>query len=859
MKKWLKRIAVSVVVLVALGVGAFAGSYWYFSQDLPSVEDLRTWRPPQGTKVTCKGGVVCAEFYKERRTWVDVTKLPEHVKFSFLAAEDAGFYQHGGLDYLGMARALLKALRPGSRAGGASTISQQACRNILLSQERTFGRKMREWILTPRMEKSLTKDEILNLYVNTINFGHARYGVEEAALFYFGKHASQLSLGEAAVLAGTVQLPHRINPLTNVVKAKKRQRYVLGQLARHGFVKQAVIDAELEKPILLGPRPPPEVGQYYAEDVRKRLVRQFGEAAVARLADPPRDAKERAEKVTELGEKAINEGGYRIEIAMDVKLQAAAEASVKAGLEAVDRRQGYRGPLGSVDPARYKSLEPLLQARVAEAGRRKPDEILVADLGVLKDMKPPEEPEPETDAVDPDEPIPSEDQKLARAVAVRALAEGLETVGWVSDVDDAKGTAVVDLVSQKAQLSFPSLTWARPRDEKGRLGSAPQKISQVVKQGDLVRIRLGKALPASTTYEATLAQIPAVQGALLAIDPTDRSVVAMVGGYDFGTSAFNRATQAKRQPGSSFKPFLYAAAMASGKFTTLSIVNDAPFTVPNPDPRKGPWKPQNYEKGGYDGPMTLRQALTESKNTVSVRLIEALTPAAVIEFARRAGIQSELPENLTLALGTGEVTMQEIANAYTTLQTGGLYSEAITLVKVTDVHGKVIEEHRAAPEPAITPAVAYLITSLMRSVVEQGTAMAVRELNRPAAGKTGTASEYRDAWFSGYTMDYVASAWVGFDDHSILGPGETGGRAALPLWLGFMKAAHEGKPARDFEAPEGVTLARVDPQTGLLAGNAMPGRIEPFLEGTAPTAEAPRPGAVTPDQFLLQDGRRGRP
>ncbi|MBK7863000.1 MAG: transglycosylase domain-containing protein [Archangiaceae bacterium] len=857
-KKWLKRLALALTVGVLLAVAGFVAAYTWFSRDLPDVDELHTWRPPQGTKVTCKGGAVCAEFYRERRTWVDVTRLPEHVKYAFLAAEDADFYQHAGLDYLGMARALLKALRPGSRAGGASTISQQACRNILLSQERTFGRKMREWILTPRMEKALSKDEILNLYVNTINFGHARYGVEEAAEFYFGKHARDLTLGEAAVLAGTVQLPERINPVTNVVKAKKRQRYVLGQLAKHGFVKQPLVDAELEKPILLGPRQPPEVGQYYAEEIRKQLVRRYGEERLQKLADPPRDSKERAEKVTELGERALNEGGYRIEIAMDVKLQAAAEAAVRAGLEAVDRRQGYRGALGHIDAARFKQLEPLLQARVSEAGRRKPDEVLIADLLTLKDMKPPEEPGEAEEAIDPEEPAPSTDQKLVNAVSVKPLAEGVETVGWVSDVDDVKGTALVDLVKQKAQLSFKELSWARPRDLKGHLGAAPARISQVVVPGDLVRVRLGKALPASTTLEAKLAQVPAVQGALLAIDPTDRTVVAMVGGYDFGTSAFNRATQAHRQPGSSFNPFLYACAMSEGKYTTLSVVNDAPFSVRDPYTGKQ-WKPQNYEKGGYDGPLTLRQALTESKNTVSVRLMEALTPPTVIEFARRAGIRSELPENLTLALGTGEVTMQEIANAYTTLQTGGLYADAVTLVKVTDARGTVLEEHHAAPEPAISPAVSFLITSLMRSVVEQGTATAVKELKRPAAGKTGTASEYRDAWFSGYTTDYVASAWVGFDDHEPLGPAETGGRAALPLWLEFMQAAHEGKPVRDFEAPAGVTLARVDPSTGLLAGRSMPGRVEPFLDGTAPTAEAPAPGTVRAEDFMLQDGKRGRP
>src|SRR5581483_10842070 len=266
--KWVRRLLVLAVTATVVAVAAGAALYFYYSRDLPDVNVLHTWRPPQGTKVFCKGGVLCAEFYKERRTWVDVNTLPPHVKNAFLAAEDADFYKHQGLDFFGMVRAALNALRPGKKAHGASTISQQACRNTLLTQERTFGRKMREWILTPRMEKALTKDEILNLYVNTINFGHARYGIEEAAEFYFGKHAKDLSLGEAAVLAGTVQLPERINPVTNVVKAKKRQQYVLTQLARHGFVPQKLVDAEMDKPILLGPRPPAPVGQYYVEEIR---------------------------------------------------------------------------------------------------------------------------------------------------------------------------------------------------------------------------------------------------------------------------------------------------------------------------------------------------------------------------------------------------------------------------------------------------------------------------------------------------------------------------------------------------------------------------------------------------------------
>jgi penicillin-binding protein 1A len=832
---WLKRLvlagAASGASLVLVGVGA----YLVFSRDLPSVAELKTWRPPQVTKVTCRDGSVCAEFFVQRRTWVDVTKAPKHVRDAFLAAEDADFYQHQGLDYVGIARSALKNLKPGGMKSGASTISQQACRLLLLSQERTLSRKIREWILTPRMEAALTKDEILNLYVNTIYFGHGRYGIEEAALFYFGKHTHELSIGEAAVLAGTVQLPHRINPVTNIVKAKKRQRYVLGQLASHGFLTADQVAPFLDAPIALGPRPPNPVGAYYAEDVRKLLVARYGE-------------------------RAVLEGGLRVQVAMDPKLQASAEQAVREGLEAVDKRQGYRGPVGTVPAARFEALRPLLVQRLAEAGKRRPDERFVADLTVLKDWLAPEE--PEDLLVVPDEQLEESEssdtaeQKLARAIGVRTLAEGVETVGLVTAVDDAKGSATVDLIGATAQVDFASSKWARRRSG-GTLGKPPTRMSEVMAPGELVRVRLGRALPASQTLSATLAQVPLVQGALVAIDPKDRSVVALVGGYDFTTSPFNRATQARRQPGSSFKPFLYAAALDSGKFTPVSLVNDAPEAFRDPYTGKL-WKPQNYEKGGFEGPMTLRSALTHSKNTVSVRLIEALGPDAVIAFAQKAGIHSALPQNLTLALGTGEVQPLEIANAYATLQAGGNYADPITLVRVADAKGTVLEEHHAAPEPAISPATAFLITSLMRSVVEEGTAVAVKELGRPAAGKTGTAQEYRDAWFSGFTTDYVATAWVGFDDHEPLGPGETGGRAALPIWLSFMKTAHQGLPVRDFEIPDGVVQVKVDPLTGLLAGQQVPGRTEYFLAGTQPTQETHGPSGVDPNDFLLHDQKSRR-
>jgi len=831
--RWARRLLILAAVGVVLLALVIGGAYFYYSQNLPSAEALRTYSLPQVTKVRCADGTVCAEFFmpQGRRTVVNIDKLPPHVRNAFLAAEDADFYKHPGLDFFGMTRAAVKNLIPGSRKSGASTITQQVVKNMLLTPERSLSRKIREWILTPRVEQALTKDQILGLYINQSYFGQGRSGIEEAALYYFGKHAADLTLGEASVLGGTVQSPNRINPEKNIVKAKQRQRYVLGQMAEQGFVPRDVVEKELEKPIVLAPRPPPEVGPYYAEEIRRTLVARYGDQAVLT-------------------------GGLRVDIAMVPKLQAVADEAVRKGLEAVDRRLGYRGALGTLEPERFERLKPFISKQIEEAGRRQKEGANVADLFTLAQALNGEQPVPAEEpvvvsAAEEEEEAPlSPEEKLASTATLAPLAEGLRVAGFVTQVDDAGKKARVDLVSRTAEIPFSTVTWAR---QKGK--SAPTKMSDVMKAGDIVLVRVLRVTPAPAVLEATLDQVPVVQGGLVVINPQNRNVVAMVGGYDFTKSPFNRATQARRQPGSSFKPFLYGAALGTSRYTPISTVNDAPEAIRDPYTGKT-WKPQNYDRA-FDGPMTLRQALTRSKNTVSVRLIEAITPAVAIDFARRAGIQSPLPENLTLALGTGEVTVLEAANAYATLQANGRYAEPLTLLKVTDAQGKVLEEHQPAFEETLPPAVAYLTTSLMRSVVEEGTAKAVTELNRPAAGKTGTASENRDTWFSGFTADFVATAWVGFDDHSPLGSTETGGRAPLPIWLDFMRAAHKDLPSREFEVPAGVVQLRIDPATGLLAGSSVPGRLEPFLEGTQPTAEAPPPGHVSPSDFFLQEGSRG--
>ena len=688
-------------MLFSLLVAAVA-TYLYFDRGLPSVSALRTYQPPQVTKVTCADGTLCAEFYRERRTLVPLEALPAYVKNAFLAAEDADFYHHEGLDYWGMIRAAAKSLFLGSRPTGASTITQQACRNLLLSQERTLSRKIKEWILAPRIEKALSKDQILNLYLNQIYFGHNRYGIEEAALYYFGKHAKDLSIGEAATLAGVPQLPHRINPVTNIVKAKNRQRYVLGQMAKHGFLPPAAVESEMEKPIVLGPRPPTPPGPYYTDEIRKTLIARYGD-------------------------EAVFSGGMRVEVAMQPKLQIAADEAVRVGLETLDRRMGYRGALGTLEAPRFDVLKALIHKRIEQTGKRHKDEIMLADLaGVVRQRATEDEEETAADSNvtrdgDSDEPSPSSDELLVQTgVVLKPLKEGARLAGYVRSVDNAGKKAEIDLVSRTAQIAFSSIGWARPRGV-GKWTEPPTKISDVLKAGDVVQVRILKVTPPPQPLQATLDQIPEVQGALVAIDPKTRRVVAMTGGYDFELSQFNRATQAHRQPGSSFKPFLYAAALASLKYTSLTMVNDAPEAIRDPYTGKV-WKPHNFERTGFEGPMTLRQALTKSKNTVSVRLIQELTPAAVIDFAHRAGIQSQLPDNFTLALGTGEVTMLEIANAYATFHSLGKYADPVMLIRVTDASGKVLEEHDAAFEEKLPPAVAYMATSLMRSVVEEGTA-----------------------------------------------------------------------------------------------------------------------------------------
>ncbi len=808
--------------LAALGLAGVVALFLYYGRELPDFEKLTDYRPPQVTRVHDRHGVPIAEFFHERRTVVPIEKIPRVLKQAVLAAEDANFYEHAGLDYLGIVRAVLMDVRHMKLAQGASTITQQVVKNMVLSSERSIARKVKEAILARRLEQNLSKDEILFLYLNHIYFGHHRYGVEEAARFYFGKSVDQLSLGEAAVLAGLPQSPGRLSPLRDPQKSKARQTYVLGRMAENGFITRAQADAEIKRPILVAKDAFEPVGPYYAEEVRKQLVERYGE-------------------------QVVYAGGLRVEIGMDRAMQKLADASLRSGLEEVDRRFGYRAPAVSVDEKLMNEARPklaeMLQKRLPtrESGSR---------------------PETVWDFASVDAERAKRADTLVGAVDIRALDVGMVLVAPVVSV--GKDEVTVDLGGRRGVIPFESMKWAR-KYSPGKWTAAPKEPADVLAPGQLARVKVkavppkpdrvaaGKPAAGDEPLQLELDQVPLVQGALVVIDPATRDVVALSGGYDFSRSAFNRATQARRQPGSVFKPFVYAAALASGKFTTASILNDAPETIRDPWTGKA-WRPQNYEKDVFDGPMMLREALARSKNTISVRLIKSVGPQAVIDMARRAGINSDLPENLTLALGTGEVTPLELTNSYATLATLGQRADPVLIRRVTDPDGKVLEEHRPSPEETIPPTVAFITTSLMQSVVEMGTATRARELGREVAGKTGTASGHRDAWFAGYTPSLVATSWVGFDDHSPIGRSETGGGASLPIWLGFMREALKDAPRETFTAPPGIEQVRIDPSTGHRSAEGAPGRLELFVEGTAPQEIAVRPGEANPGLLFLEDG-----
>ena len=812
---WLQRAVIASVIIGVLGLASLIGAYVYFSREIPTFDSVADYKPSVVTRVVTSDGTVVGQYFKERRTVVKMDQIPRVLINAVISAEDKDFYKHPGFNLIALARAVVVDALSGRKRLGASTITQQVVKNFFVGDKKHLSRKMKELLLAVRLERNLSKDDILYLYLNHINFGKAHYGVEEAALYYFNKHVQDIELGEAAILAGLPQNPARINPRRHPDRAKARQKYVLDRMLSNKYISQEDHDREVEKPIVL-PLPPPEpAGAWYVQDVRRQL-----------LPGDPKDPGYRQPGIPQYDPGVLDTTGMTIELAMDAKLQDAAEVAVQEGLRAVDKRQGWRGGEFKIDADKIADVRKAL-VRKLDAVALSPDAVQIIDLEAI----------PEKEQLGP--------EAIARAAKVVPLEPGGIYAGIVTEV--VRNEATIELAPKvSGYVLFSTVGWAREFKPEHST-PAPHTLSQVLSVGDVVPVRVTRL---QTTHDSAnhlkvarmelgLEQTPAVQGAFVGIDLKTRGVLALVGGYDAATSAFNRATQARRQPGSSFKPFVYAAALESGKYTPITKMDDSPEVIPDPWTGKE-WKPQNFEKDEFAGPITLREALAQSKNTVAVKLLVALGIDKVRAQARAAGITSEIPQSNTAALGTGEVGVLEEVNAYATIASLGRKSDPVFIKKIVSRDGNTIFSAKEEGDQSMRADTAFLTAQLMRSVIEsaEGTAHSLMALGRPVSGKTGTASDHKDGWFIGFTPSLVAGGWVGFDQSRPMGSLETGGHLVGPIWLQWMRAATKGTPPDEWpQPPPGVVAVKVNRNTGALARENDPYAVrEFFVSGTEPAS-----------------------
>jgi len=777
--------------------------------DLPPVDSLRDVQLQVPLRVFTRDGKLISVFGEKRRIPVPIEEIPFYLKYAFIAGEDARFYEHPGIDYQGISRAVWNLATTGDRTIGGSTITQLVARNFFLSFEKTFSRKTREIFLALKIERELSKDEILNLFFNKILLGHRAYGVGAAADVYYGKTVGELTLAQCAMIAALPKAPSRINPITSPKRALERRNYVLRRMHELDYIEEQEYEAALAE-----------------------RDSAFYHGATTQISAPYLAEMVRREVVAMLGQEAYT-GGYSVYTSIQSDFQLAANEAVMGGLEEYDRRHGYRGPEAQLDLTEKQttgSWEEILNPYRTVAG-------LVPGLVIESD----------------------ED------VALVFLKDG-----------------------QTIALSIEEVEWARPFISRNRQGSKPEKANDVLSVGDVIRTRR------NDEGQWQLGQLPEAEAALVSIDPQNGAIRALVGGYDFTRSKFNRVIQSRRQPGSSFKPFLYSAALESG-FTTASVINDAPIVFHDRDLERT-WKPQNYSEK-YFGPTRMREAMVNSRNLVSIRLLRAIGVGFAREYITRFGFdKEELPANLSMALGSASLAPISMARGFATFANGGYLVKPFFIESIENHQGKVffrsnpavvckncdldarvepeqelaereepefrplaIADHAdeeditlADPESAqprreiqsvapraISEQNAYLVRSMMMDVVKRGTGVKAMQLGRQdLAGKTGTTNEQRDAWFSGYNSALVTSVWVGFDSHEPLGNLEVGGRAALPIWIDYMRTALRDVPDEPPEMPEGLAQARIDPESGLMAKLDNPDAImELFQVGRLPRME----------------------
>ena len=772
--RWVFGVIAIIAVCTSL---AILGVYFYLSKDLPRIASLADYRPPIITTVYSDDNRKIAEFFKERRIVISLDEMPLMLKQAFVAAEDSRFYKHQGIDFFSIIRAFFKNIEAGTIVQGGSTITQQVTKSFFLTPEKSYTRKIKEAILAYRIDRTFKKEEILFLYLNQIYLGHGAYGVQAAAGNYFGKSVSELNLAECAILAGLPQAPSRYSPFRYPERAQERQIYVLNRMVAEGYISNIQATEAINTQLEIKDRHNWYIEEvpFYTEQVRQYIESKYG-------AD------------------TLYTGGLQVYTAVNIEMQKIAREEIGKGLLALDKRQGYRGPIRHLAAEEIEAYLKELQLKFDETDPR----------------------------------------------------EGQTVEGVVIAVDDVQDSATARMGKAIGMIAVGDMRWARrPDPEVAFYETRLKHPSEAIKVGDVILVRIKKKKIESEPWELALEQIPKAQSALLSLEAETGHVKAMVGGSDFRRSQFNRAIQSRRQPGSAFKPLIYAAAIDKG-YTPATVLIDSPIVFQDME-RDFKWKPQNYEEK-FHGPTLLRNALEKSRNVITIKILKDIGIDYAIDYAHKLGITSQLNRNLSIALGSSGVSLLELVKAYSVFDNAGYLIEPVFVVKIIDRDGNVLEEAVHAREKVIEKSTAYIITSLLEGVVKQGTGRRVRALNRPVAGKTGTTNNLYDAWFVGYTPRYITGTWVGFDEEGPLGKGETGSRAASPIWLGFMKKILADKPIRVFQVPEGVVFSKIDAETGLLPiPESKKVIFECFKEGTAPTDYTKKPNAVTePEEFYKQ-------
>ena len=760
---------VSIVIVLVGFIGALV-TYYTFTDDLPDVRELKNFEPSTVTLMYSDEDELIAELYLEKRILLPLDKIPVQLKQAAIAVEDAKFYRHMGIDLKAIFRAFLTNMKAGHIVEGGSTITQQLSKTLFLSRERSIIRKIKEAILSVRLELVFTKAEILEMYLNQIYYGHGSYGVEAAARTYFGKSVHQLSLDEIALIAGLPKSPNNYSPYRNPKRARSRRNHVIRRMAQEGFINREEAQQAMKKKFKLG-----EVtnmlnrAPYFVEYIRQQLMTMYGR-------------------------NKVYKSGLKVYTTLNLTKQIVAQNVTKRNLHITDKRYGYRGPLGAMDI----SL---------------PEAVLQKKLQEINDMK---------EGVLP--------------------PAGKVIYGLVKSVE--KELATVLIGQGEGVIELENMKWARePNIMVDGRWARINRIDRTLFPGDKIMVKVLGVHESGIFWALSLEQEPEVEAALISIEPGTGHIKAMIGGYDFSKSQFNRSVQAIRQPGSVFKPIVYAAAISKG-FSPASIIIDSPIIFKEKDHSFDKWKPVNFEKKFY-GPTPLRKALAHSRNIVTVKLLQKIGTRSVIKMARNLGINSRLENNLSIGLGSSGVTLHELVSAYSAFANHGIRVESQGIRYIENRDGEILFKENQIKTQPISSGMARIITSLLESVVQRGTAKKVRSLGRPTAGKTGTTNNYIDAWFLGYTPKLLTGVWVGKDNVDPLGKNETGSRTAIPIWLDYMKSALSETPIFNFPVTTETVFAKINPDTGRLTGSEDPkGYFEIFLKDNLPNKQNSQPEII---------------